>query len=99
MLSQLDSDGNGNIDFDQWFSLMTPKAPITNMKAHYSKVFALYDDQKTGFIAASNIKRVAEDLGMALSDKEIQELIVRADEDGDGLVSEDEFYHILTYKK
>ena len=36
---------------------------------------------------------------MALSDKEIQELIVRADEDGDGLVSEDEFYHILTYRK
>jgi Ca2+-binding EF-hand superfamily protein len=42
---------------------------------------------------------VAKDLGMTLSDKEIQELIMRADEDGDGVVKEEEFYHILTYRK
>ena len=99
MISRLDSDGNGNIHFDQWFSLMTSKAPMTNIKAHYSRVFALYDDQNTGFIAASNVKRVAKDLGMTLSDKEIHELIMRADEDGDGVVKEEEFYHILTYRK
>jgi centrin-1 len=44
MISQLNSDGSSEIDFDQWISLRTPKAPITNIKAHYSRVFELYDD-------------------------------------------------------
>jgi len=37
-------------------------------------------------------------LGEAISEEELQELITRADVDQDGLVSEEEFYTILTRK-
>ena len=44
MISDLDSDGNGNIDFGEFFALMTTKISDKNSRAQYSKVFAMFDD-------------------------------------------------------
>ncbi len=44
MISELDSDGNGNLDFAEWFGLMTNKIGDKNTRANYSKVFSMYDD-------------------------------------------------------
>jgi len=41
---------------------------------------------------------VAQELGENIPEEELQELITRADTDQDGLVSEEEFYVILTRK-
>ena len=98
MISDLDSDGNGNIDFPEWLALMTTKIGDKNSRANYSKVFAMYDDEKTGFLSAKNLRRVAEQLGETITEQEIQELIARADLDQDGLVSEEEFYALMTKK-
>ena len=96
MISDLDADGNGSIDFDEWFTLMTKKVNDKDTRANINKVFALYDDERTGFISVKNLRRVAQDLGENVSEEELNELIVRADVDQDGLVSEEEFYTIIT---
>jgi centrin-1 len=98
MIADLDSDGNGNIDFPEWIALMTTKMSDKNTRANYAKVFAMYDDEKTGFLSAKNLRRVAEQLGESVTEQEIQELIARADLDQDGLVSEEEFYALMTKK-
>jgi len=98
MIAELDSDGNGNLDFGEWFSLMTTKIGDKNSRANYAKVFAMYDDERTGFLSAKNLRKVAETLGESITEQEIQELITRADLDQDGLVSEEEFYAIMTRK-
>ena len=63
MICDLDSDGNGNLDFAEWLSLMTTKIDSKNSKVHYSKVFNMYDDERTGYLSAKNLRRVAQDLG------------------------------------
>jgi Ca2+-binding EF-hand superfamily protein len=98
MISDLDTDGNGTIDFGEWFNLMTKRVNDRDSRANINKIFALYDDERTGFISAKNLRRVAADLGENISNEEIDELIHRADVDQDGLVSEEEFYVILTRK-
>lgn len=98
MITELDSDGNGNIDFPEWLSLMTAKVGDKSTKAHFAKIFAMYDDERTGFLSAKNLRRVAQDLGENISEEEIQEMIARADLDQDGLVSEEEFYTLMTRK-
>jgi Ca2+-binding EF-hand superfamily protein len=98
MIADLDSDGNGNIDFPEWLALMTTKVGEKNTRANYGKIFAMYDDEKTGFLSAKNLRRVAETLGEAITEQEIQELIARADLDQDGLISEEEFYALMTKK-
>jgi Ca2+-binding EF-hand superfamily protein len=96
MISDLDADGNGTIDFGEWLTLMTKRVNDKDTRANINKIFALYDDERTGFVSAKNLRRVAQELGENCSNEEIDELIHRADLDRDGLVSEDEFYEILT---
>ncbi len=98
MITELDSDGNGNLDFSEFFGLMTTKISDKNGRAQYSKVFAIYDDERKGYITADNLVRVAQTLGETISAEEIAELIKRADIDGDGVISEEEFYAIMTKK-
>ena len=96
MISDLDADGNGTIDFGEWLTLMTKRVNDKDSRANINKIFALYDDERTGFVSAKNLRRVAQELGENISNEEIDELIHRADLDQDGLVSEEEFYNILT---
>ena len=49
-----------------------------------------------GFISIRNLRKIAKELGELNDDNELQDMIERADFDLDGLVSEDEFYNILT---
>jgi Ca2+-binding EF-hand superfamily protein len=53
---------------------------------------------KLGYISIKNLRRVAKELGETIDDPELQEMIERADNDNDGLVSEEEFYNIMTKK-
>ena len=98
MIIDLDADGNGTIDFQEWLNLLTKKVSDKDTREDIAKVFALFDDERTGFISVKNLRRVAQELGENVSEAELEELIHRADTDGDGLVSEDEFFHILTRK-
>lgn len=98
MISDLDADGNGSIDFGEWLSLMTKRVNDKDSRANINKIFALFDDERTGFISIKNLRRIAQELNETVSEEELQELITRADTDHDGLVSEEEFYTILTRK-
>jgi centrin-1 len=98
MISDLDTDGNGSIDFGEWLTLMTKRVNDKDSRANINKIFALFDDERTGFISIKNLRKITQDLGETVSEEELQELINRADTDHDGLVSEEEFYTILTRK-
>ncbi len=98
MISDLDEDGNKQIDFEEWIHLMTYKVSPASNKEHLRKVFPLYDDEKTDHISVKNLRRVANDLGENITEEELQEMIDRADLDRDGLVNYEEFYTIVTRK-
>lgn len=98
MISDLDADGNGTIDFGEWLALMTKRVNDRDSRANINKIFYLFDDERTGFISVKNLRRIADELGENVSNEELEELIKRADLDQDGLVSEEEFYTILTRK-
>ena len=67
MISELDSDGNGNLDFNEFFGLMTTKISDKNTRAQYAKVFAIFDEEKKGYLTAENLVKVAETLGEAVT--------------------------------
>lgn len=96
MISDLDEDGSGQLEFGEWLHLMTHRISDKSSRDAIDKVFALYDDEKTGYLSVKNLRRVAQDLGENISEEELQEMIDRADTDRDGLVSADEFFTILT---
>jgi Ca2+-binding EF-hand superfamily protein len=77
---------------------MTARISDKDSREDIEKVFKLFDDEKTGVISLKNLRRVAKELGETMDDSELSEMIERADTDGDGLVSLDDFYNIMTKK-
>ena len=71
---------------------------LDSTREDIQKVFNLFDDDQSGHISLRNLKRVAKELGETMSDAELMEMIERADTDGDGEISPDEFYAIMTKK-
>jgi len=67
MIADLDTDGNGTIDFNEWFILMTKRINDKDSRANINKIFALFDDERTGFISAKNLRRIAQELGENIS--------------------------------
>ena len=63
MINEVDADGNGTIDFDEWLTLMTKKVNDKDSRANIAKVFALYDEERTGYIGLNHLRKVADDLG------------------------------------
>ena len=98
MISDLDADGSGAIDFDEFLDMMTARLSDKDTKEDINKVFRLFDDDKTGTINLKNLKRVAKELGETMTDEELMEMIERADSAGTGQVAPEDFYNIMTKK-
>eukprot|EP00955_Chlamydomonas_euryale_P069233 360365-Chlamydomonas_euryale.AAC.8 len=92
MIADIDKDGSGTIDFEEFLQMMTAKMGERDSREEIMKAFKLFDDDNTGFITLKNLRRVAKELGENLTDEELQEMIDEADRNGDGQIDEDEFY-------
>ncbi|XP_055334452.1 uncharacterized protein LOC129585691 [Paramacrobiotus metropolitanus] len=94
MLTDIKSE-EGNINFDQFLSILTTKMNEKDAHDEIQKAFRLFDSDETGKISFQNLKRVAKELGENLTDEELREMIEEADLNGDGEVDEKEFLRIM----
>jgi Ca2+-binding EF-hand superfamily protein len=44
-----------------------------------------------------SLRRKAKELGLELDEKDFEDMISVADQDRDGLISEEEFYHFVSF--
>lgn len=100
MMADLDKDGSGQIDFNEFIDMMTAKMSDRDTREDLEKVFRLFlgDDDKADKITIKHLKRVARELNENMSDEELQEMITRADLNKDQGVDFEEFYAIMTKK-
>merc|ERR1711924_354586 len=95
MVQDIDVDGNATIEFEEFVEMMEGKMSDKDQIEEMRKAFKLYDADGCGKIRFKDLKRVAGELGEAMSDAEIQEIIDEADRDGDGALNEDEFMRVM----
>merc|ERR550532_3568633 len=95
MIAEVDKESSGKLSLDSFMMLMGNKMSEKDTKEEILKAFKLFDDDDTGKITFSNLRRVAAELGENLTDEELQEMIDEADRDGDGEVNQDEFLRIM----
>merc|ERR1712167_17681 len=98
MVTDIDNDGNGTVEFGEFLSMMTGKMGEKDTREDIEKVFKLFDDDSSNKITFKNLARVAEELGETIDDEELQDMINQADRDGDGAINIDEFYRIMKKK-
>ena len=96
MVTDVDNDGNGTIEFAEFLGMMTAKMGEKDSREDIEKVFKLFDDDNTKKISFRNL--VVEELGETIEDEELQDMINKADRDGDGENIIDEFYRIMKKK-
>ena len=97
VICNLDSEGSGTITFEQFIHLNTRRLIKNDSRENITTIFSLFDDQKSGFINVQSLRRKARELGLELEDKDFEDMIAAVDEDRDGLISEEEFYHFVAF--
>lgn len=98
MIEEMDQDGNGLISFEEFLDMMTARISDKNTRDDIERVFKLFDSNRNGFISLDDMKRVAKELGEDISEKELQEIIQRADLDNDSKLTLEDFYQVMTKK-
>jgi Ca2+-binding EF-hand superfamily protein len=101
--AECDRDKSGYLDLDEFISMLVGPNQDTDSREDIRKVFNLFlgDDansRENNKISAHHLRRIAKELNEHMTDEEINELIIRADNDRDGAVDFEEFYQIMTRK-
>jgi calmodulin len=95
MLNEVDTDGNGTIDFHEFLTMMARKIMDTDSEEEIKEAFKVFDKDGNGFISAAELSHVMTHLGETLTDDEVAEMIREADIDGDGQINYDEFVKMM----
>ncbi|XP_074576438.1 uncharacterized protein LOC141832971 [Curcuma longa] len=96
MINEVDEDGSGAIEFEEFLSFMAKKMNETDSEEEVREAFKVFDKDQNGFISKNELKNVMISLGEKLTDEEVDQMIKEADLDGDGQVNYEEFVKMMT---
>eukprot|EP00927_Polykrikos_kofoidii_P063023 TRINITY_DN57828_c0_g1_i1.p1 TRINITY_DN57828_c0_g1~~TRINITY_DN57828_c0_g1_i1.p1 ORF type:complete len:170 (-),score=38.92 TRINITY_DN57828_c0_g1_i1:59-568(-) len=97
LIDDIDQNGDGKIDEREFRHIMTRKFLGEDDDSSFVHVFRLLDDDKDGFIPLVEFRHILMREGQsALSEQEVDELLMFADIAGDGLVNYGEFLKWLS---
>jgi len=95
MINEVDADGNGDIDFSEFLTMMARKMKDTDSEDEIKEAFKVFDKDGNGYISALELRHVMTNLGEKLTDEEVDEMIREADIDGDGQINYEEFVKMM----
>lgn len=89
-------NSEGQIDFGEFVALMARQVFEKDTAEELHVAFKIIDMNEDGYISAAELKAIMNNLGEKLTDEEINDMIVEADFDKDGLVCYDEFVYMIS---
>jgi calmodulin len=98
MISEVDVDGNGRIDFEEFVTLMNRRSKETDTEEEVINAFRVFDKDGNGLISSTELRHIMTTLGDRLTEEEVDEMIREADIDGDGYINYEEFVRMMMAK-
>ncbi|XP_061946199.1 calmodulin-2/4-like [Populus nigra] len=95
MIREVDVDGNGTIEFGEFWNLMARKIKENDADDELKEAFKVFDKDQDGYISPNELRHVMINLGEQLTDKELELMIQVANLDGDGQVNYEEFMRMM----
>jgi Ca2+-binding EF-hand superfamily protein len=83
VLQNMTYSGSGDIDFDEFVSVMTAYMP-RDENEQIRQAFSMIDKDGSGKISSAELKNIMRSIGEKLSDEEVEEIIRDIDLNGDG---------------
>merc|ERR1712100_865883 len=96
MVTDIDNDGNGTIEFGEFLQMMTGKMGERTPARTSRRCSSC--SMTTTPTRSPSATSPAWELGENIDDEELQDMINQADRDGDGEINIDEFYRIMKKK-
>lgn len=98
MVDEIDSDGNGEIDFDEFVTVMSRKVNTTYTPMQVKSAFRVFErDAPPGFVKMSTLEQALTTYGSEkLSLADAQELLAQIEPDDNGMVNYTEFVNMMT---
>ena len=98
MINEVDGNGDGTIDFDEFVPLMARKMDETNQEEMLKAAFRCFDEDGNGTISDTELRAILTTRGDKLTNAEVDEVMKGADKDGDGTIDYKEFVKVLMQK-
>ncbi|KAH9317809.1 hypothetical protein KI387_019578, partial [Taxus chinensis] len=96
MMAEADSDGDGHLDLSEFVALNTKGVDSVARLQDLKNAFKMFDMDGNGSISANELHNVLRKLGESCSLDECRHMIGGVDADGDGQVSFDEFFAMMS---
>jgi len=90
IMKEFDANRNGLIDFDEFVSLMSARSKATGTpldeESDLREAFRVFDLDGNGTINAEELRSTMKNIGVYLTDEELDLMMKEADEDGNGVI-------------
>merc|ERR1712086_202200 len=97
IVQSLDTDGNMELDFNEFKQVMSGRMQDKDKKQDMVKAFGLLDKDAKGVIEFKDLRRMANEIGEAMSDEELLEMIRTADKNQDQKITQVDFVEYSQY--
>ena len=94
MMQEMDLDGNGTVDLDE-FIAATVNIQMINQTDALTTAFKTIDKDNSGYITPDEIESCLVNYGFSHEAKDIVTIIKECDTNSDGKISYDEFVHMM----
>ena len=98
MMEEIDSDHNGEIDFDEFVSYCAKQRmnrTVSQENRELHDAFSFFDKNGDGFVTAVELRQVMRELGQDISEEQAEQMIAEVDKEGNGRVTYQRFKSMM----
>ena len=95
MIDEVDLDGNGEIDVEEFVTLMNRRSKETDTEEVIINAFKVFDIEGNGLLSITDMRHIMINMTNSGLEDDLDDILINADTDGDGFIKYEEFIRML----